>query len=428
MYHRVALQVRLPPQPMALLVTVLLILSFTSPTLAERLDSCQFSAKVVTEFGSRIRKPMGTKIDYGRRNHPIATNDVPLDHVRVLVKLNNKKVTNWHLALYDERDQLIQSFVPEDFDKDVTALWSNRIKGNVITTILAGTRGLGPSRGDPQLSIESVLIMPKEALRTYHSRKDLRAPDDEWKDIETSDLFYQQLGEGTGIMLMGHNKNSWICSGIAITEHLFLTNWHCGGLPDMVAESYWQPSIYSNAIIDLAWDQSTRLSEFRVVQVEAKSEDRDYAILRIAPISSSYLPRPAALAARVIATEETVLIHHPEGRKKQVSSGPTCHIRNPVHTGTTNAPIDFSHSCDTEGGSSGAPVFDRDGYLVGIHHLGHQRTEAGDCDKTNKAVHLSAILADLRHDKSAKIAKKKLNLLREMNAGSLTTPRDTFTP
>ena len=53
---------------------------------------------------------------------------------------------------------------------------------------------------------------------------------------------------------------------------------------------------------------------------------------------------------------------------------------------------DFTHTCDTAGGSSGAPVFNLEGQLVGVHHFGF----ADDVDglwTENRSVHGDLIAA-----------------------------------
>jgi V8-like Glu-specific endopeptidase len=64
---------------------------------------------------------------------------------------------------------------------------------------------------------------------------------------------------------------------------------------------------------------------------------------------------------------------------------------------------EFTHLCDTEAGSSGAPVLNGQNELVGLHHLGFdydmQRCEY--LDRENKAVSIAAILDFIRNIHSA---------------------------
>jgi hypothetical protein len=51
---------------------------------------------------------------------------------------------------------------------------------------------------------------------------------------------------------------------------------------------------------------------------------------------------------------------------------------------------DFTHTCDSAGGSSGAPVFDAEGHLVGLHHYGFAEAQVQEWTE-NRAVRLERI-------------------------------------
>jgi endonuclease G len=65
----------------------------------------------------------------------------------------------------------------------------------------------------------------------------------------------------------------------------------------------------------------------------------------------------------------TNIVHHPDGRPKQVS------IRNNYLLARGQAGKTLWYSTDTETGSSGAPVFNDDWDLVALHHYGHPFAE-----------------------------------------------------
>ena len=75
----------------------------------------------------------------------------------------------------------------------------------------------------------------------------------------------------------------------------------------------------------------------------------------------------------------------------------------PVKGWTSTAPaVDFTHDCDSEGGSSGAPVFDAAGRIVGLHHYGHNVDPATcrDTDAVNKAVRIDQIIDFLKTNRA----------------------------
>ena len=102
------------------------------------------------------------------------------------------------------------------------------------------------------------------------------------------------------------------------------------------------------------------------------------------------------------------MIHHAKCSQKLVS--PKCSVKSVSYPSWRSAPAgsEFSHSCNSEPGASGAPVFDDHGDLIGLHHLGQKRKANCDPDdEVNKAISLAAIVQFLKD--------KKPDLARELN-------------
>lgn len=186
---------------------------------------------------------------------------------------------------------------------------------------------------------------------------------------------------------------------------LLLTNWHCGprfnGSGAEIPEAFWKQSVCDRTIIDLSWDTDGKSREFVCTSVLAKSQDLDYALLRIRAIEPSASIPPIGINVANTATNLS-MVHHPAAMDKKLSTN--CRVRDralPSWMGKV-AGATFTHDCDSEGGSSGAPMFDNTGNLIALHHLGYEiDTATGKCDDKNKAIWISYILADIKNQLDA---------------------------
>lgn len=191
------------------------------------------------------------------------------------------------------------------------------------------------------------------------------------------------------------------CTASRIGINVFLTNFHCFEFVDC-----------DNLQFHLGFEKNIPENQqqvFTCQEVLGKNERFDYALYRAAlsptipssEVSESLwdepLPRThtatlmeypvATLWAGPLELNQTLLLaSHPRSRLKEVDRSPDCKL-------LTIVPEEFlgretiTHTCDTEGGSSGAPVFDRkSGRIVALHW--------GGTDDHNMAVPLSLIVDD----------------------------------
>jgi S1-C subfamily serine protease len=349
---------------------------------------CDSESELATEFG--VYKSWGTNLTAS----PVQkiAEDQDIRSIRVLLKHLPIANGEWNLTIRDRAGRPLQNISSRQIGDD-EPFWTERLPTNFLEFYVE-TGGPAPVRG-----IEYVALSSK-AKRPYYS---IQGDTPAWKDLFTGTsvpLLLQRRGDSIG-MLIGHEGNSvqgmsiWTCTGFVVARDpavLLVTNDHCGGKTEWAAADRWTSSICRNMVVDFSWDGDSISREYACKEVVARSTENDIAVLRLEAVKREAPPPPLIIRNAPLIDETVSIVHHPAGMSKQASVSCAAMTSAVDKISTVDLSKEFAHRCDTEGGSSGAPVLDSQGHLVGIHHLGFQRPAPDKCDFFSKAVRVRKLI------------------------------------
>jgi hypothetical protein len=387
-----------------------------------------------TEFGEQRRLAIEIKSNGGERRYN--GNDVggnrpfKAKYYRLRITSNEAPPkADWTLTLRDEAQRVQQILTPADFATSWNAgVWTRFINASEIKLDLYALPGVTVA-----LKVEEAIVLPDSAPEIRYSWKGNQAAYVPLYSYSHSDpQLVRRSGDRVGFLIgRGETEQNgvvrgvnWCCSGVLLTPALLLTNWHCGGKSMALASDMWRHGSEGNTcetvLVNMAWDDGSVAREARCQTVELTNKALDYALIRVAPVAGSVQTLAGGAPVKFAATRPDLgsdlrLVHHAECLRKQVSYNCRVveHERSAWDGASEVGKSEFAHDCDTEGGSSGAPVFNTSGELVGLHHLGHEQIPddpAKRCDMKNKAIHIGAITADIK--------RQRVDIYREIRAAT----------
>lgn len=310
---------------------------------------------------------------------------------------------NWSLTIRDNKWRVLESFGPETPLSEGSSFWTGRLPTEDGLKI-----DLDLTLPHRTISLVEYVSMParSDKEQVYYSANDRENP--RWYPVENEAVpLWHRAADQVGLVIANSGPKVWSCTGVALASDLLLTNWHCGyervvgaDEPSALQKAVWSEAVCRDTFVDFSWDSDQRSAEFRCAAVLSKDADLDYTLLHIVPLDGHRALQGVTLADGPPAANvgDLKIIHHPAARRKQVTTG--CRIAALDLPGWRDSlPTRFAHLCDTAPGSSGAPVFDAERRLIGLHHHGFDRP-ADDCtakgDGRNKAIRLDLILAHLK--------------------------------
>lgn len=171
------------------------------------------------------------------------------------------------------------------------------------------------------------------------------------RDITAEKNIYNTSRRVASLILEHQGKKISFCSGSLVGPDLLLSNNHCiiPGKQIYVNMEYLNQSQLTNV-------------QTSVVKVLKTSKALDYALFKLKdPIGKHF--GWLELSDRTPARGDVMIIQHPQGRDKELSRVQSNILAN---NGTL-----IHYFADTEGGSSGSPVFNLNGTkIIALHHAG----------------------------------------------------------
>ena len=203
----------------------------------------------------------------------------------------------------------------------------------------------------------------------------------EWSDLEDGTAQQNEWGESVGNLrwdtgIGGSVDGARWCTATLISPNLMLTAGHCIDRGVALGGGWTLPAGVSSAqdfcdnmhvqfnfqedggVLPDAADMPT----FACAEVVAKelTADRDHALIRLEGNPGEIFGYRELDIREPVDGEAVTVIQHPAGAPKKVHTGTVADI-----TATT-----LGHNADTVGGSSGSPILDNQGRVIGVHTNG----------------------------------------------------------
>ncbi|GJE72211.1 trypsin-like peptidase domain-containing protein [Methylorubrum podarium] len=195
-------------------------------------------------------------------------------------------------------------------------------------------------------------------------------------------------------------SGQWSGTGFIVGRNLLLTNHHVLNSVEVAREARveFDYQISGEDLLNgdgrtLLPTQAFKLNPERLFITSPTEKGLDYTFVWIeASASDTFGIVPLERSSFTVSKGDfAFIIHHPDGQHKQVSLDDTDVVG-------IEATV-LHYASDTLEGSSGAPVFDRRGRLVALHHASRawnkELPEGGTSERINEGIKISAIAMDL---------------------------------
>lgn len=285
----------------------------------------------------------------------------------------------FEIEIIDTNGTTVQKLTNETL-KGQTSVWTNNGRGQSLAIALYGNRN-----GTLRFTIDAIsfdrLGVVLESIVGEDEREQLYAYSGDLAPMVGQ--VQGAVAKLTFIKPDALGPKRYVCTGFLVNDDTLVTNEHCVASAELCATT--------KIMFGYAFDrlgQMSGLEQYDCDAVVGVDDGLDIALLKIRGT-----PGPkwgtVKLAARDVTQDERLfVVQHPAGEPKQISDV-GCKVFEARSPGRKAVDSDFAHMCDTLGGSSGAPVFNVAGEVVGLHHWGRDIT--GRYSVANRAVRIEPI-------------------------------------
>lgn len=177
----------------------------------------------------------------------------------------------------------------------------------------------------------------------------------------------------------GGTTASTVCSALAISQQYILTARHCFLSPAGGAVAY------VNSFVSMGRTENSAKSYKLKHEFADESDIDDFVVIEAQEQIAEFAAPLLKSSGYALGDDRDLFVLHYPGPGSLVLTRMDCHSSKPAVDGSS-----FFHTCDTDPGSSGAPVFDGSFNLIGLHLAGGR---AGDPNSSNRGVTIQELLS-----------------------------------
>jgi V8-like Glu-specific endopeptidase len=248
-------------------------------------------------------------------------------------------------------------------------IWSRMVPGNFVKVRAQGPRQ--PNGATVRIERISRSVEPPQALSIIGG-------DGRERITAITDPNILSAGRAVAKLLFQVQAQTASCTAFLISPTRMVTNEHCIATAEAC----------TTAVVLFDYDTVSMVApekQRRCTAIRQTDQMLDYTVFDLdQPAEQSIRPLSFAASSPVNGAN-LLVIQHPGGEPKQLSRDGCSAVTNPVAGNA--ADTDFTHGCDTLGGSSGSPMLDASFRVVGLHHFG----KGGDQPLHNRAVRIEPI-------------------------------------